>query len=113
MIELLGMSSPNVRKVLIALEEMGLDYATRHVSVFRGKQFDAEFLALNPMAKVPILFDRDGPAGEEPIFESGAILIYLAENYGPEFLPACRPGTVRCAQVAVHAGGQHGPGAGQ
>jgi GSH-dependent disulfide-bond oxidoreductase len=91
MIELLGMSSPNVRKVLIALEEMGLDYATRHVAVFRGKQFDAEFLTLNPMAKVPILFDRDGPASGEPIFESGAILVYLAETYGEQFLPAAGP----------------------
>jgi GST-like protein len=88
MIELFAMSSPNVRKVLIALEEMRLDYEVRHVAVFRGRQFDEGFLALNPMAKVPVILDRDGPAGDEPIFESGAILIYLAENYGPDFLPS-------------------------
>lgn len=87
MIELYGMSSPNVRKVLIALEEIGLEYAVHHVSVFRGRQFEDDFLSLNPMAKVPVLIDRDGPAGEMPIFESGAILVYLAEQYGPEFLP--------------------------
>ena len=61
MITLYGMSSPNVRKVLIALEEMGLAYEPRHVSVFRGAQFTPEILALNPMAKVPILIDPDGP----------------------------------------------------
>src|SRR5579863_3403389 len=88
MITLYGMSSPNVRKVLIGLEEMHLPYGTRHVSVFRGQQFDREITELNPMAKVPILTDPEGPAGAVPIFESGAILVYLAENYGAEFLPA-------------------------
>jgi len=87
MIELFGMSSPNVRKAVIALEEMGLEYEARHVAVFRGKQFDAEFLALNPMAKVPVIRDPEGPAGDISVFESGAILIYLAEKYGTEFLP--------------------------
>jgi GST-like protein len=82
------MSSPNVRKVLIALEEMTVPYRTRHVAVLRGQQFDPEILALNPMAKVPILIDPDSPASGMPIFESGAILVYLAENYGPAFLPA-------------------------
>jgi GSH-dependent disulfide-bond oxidoreductase len=85
---LYGMSSPNVRKVVIALEEIGLRYRTRHVAVFRGRQFDEEFLSLNPMAKVPVITDPDGPAGGVPIFESGAILIYLAESYAPQFLPA-------------------------
>lgn len=88
MITLYGMSSPNVRKVLIALEEMGRPYEVRHVSVFRGVQFGPEILALNPMAKVPILIDPVGPTGEMPIFESGAILVYLAETYGADFLPS-------------------------
>jgi len=82
------MSSPNVRKVLIALEEIGLPYDGQRVAVFRGEQFGDDFLALSPMAKVPVLIDRQGPAGETPIFESGAILIYLAETYAPRFLPA-------------------------
>jgi GSH-dependent disulfide-bond oxidoreductase len=86
-ITLYGMSSPNVRKVLMALEEMALPYEPRHVSVFRGRQFEPDILVLNPMAKVPILIDQDGPAAGEPIFESGAILLYLAETYGPAFLP--------------------------
>jgi GST-like protein len=86
-----GMSSPNVRKILIALEEIGLPYHREHVAVFRGKQFEEAFLALNPMAKVPVLCDPDGPAGDMPIFESGAILIYLAESYAPQFYPAEAP----------------------
>jgi GST-like protein len=85
------MSSPNVRKVVIALEEIGLPYRTEHVAVFRGRQFDEEFLALNPMAKVPVIRDPSGPAGQVPIFESGAILIYLAESYAPQFYPATGP----------------------
>jgi len=91
MITLYGMSSPNVRKVLIALEEMALRFEARHVSVFRGEQFGAEILALNPTAKVPVLIDPDGPAAGMPIFESGAILLYLAENYGAAFLPSAGP----------------------
>ncbi|WP_162527122.1 glutathione S-transferase family protein [Sphingomonas solaris] len=91
MIELYGMSSPNVRKIAIALEEMGLAYAVRHVAVFRGRQFDPAFLALNPIAKVPVLVDPDGPAGGEPIFESGAILTYLAECHGRDYLPVAGP----------------------
>ena len=91
MITLYGMSSPNVRKALIALEEMELAYEPRHVSVFRAAQFAPDILALNPMAKVPILIDTDGPAQGEPIFESGAILLYLAENYGANFLPSAGP----------------------
>ena len=86
MIELYGMQSPNVRKVGILLEELGLDYRLRHVAVFKGEQFDDEFLAMNPFGKVPVLVDSDNEGGT-PIFESGAILIYLAETYG-EFLPA-------------------------
>ncbi len=88
---LYGMSSPNVRKVVIALEEIGLTYTAQHVAVFRARQFDADFLALNPMAKVPVIVDPAGPAGAVPIFESGAILIYLAETHAPRFYPAAGP----------------------
>ncbi len=81
MIELFGMGSPNVRKVGIMLEELGLDYVLRHVAVFRGDQFEPAFLALNPLGKVPVLIDHARGAGR-PIYESGAILFYLAEAYG-------------------------------
>jgi GSH-dependent disulfide-bond oxidoreductase len=83
MIELYGMGSPNVVKIYIALEELGLPYSVHPVDVFSGKQFDANFLKLNPMAKVPVITDSDGPGGQSiTLFESGAILLYLAEKTG-------------------------------
>lgn len=81
---LFGTGSPNVRKVGLLLEELGLDYAMKHVAVFSGEQFEPDFLAMNPIGKVPVLTD---PGADEPLFESNAILIYLAETYGPDFLP--------------------------
>jgi GSH-dependent disulfide-bond oxidoreductase len=86
MIELHGMSSPNVRKVGILLEELGLDYTLHHVAVFRGDQFEPAFQAMSPLGKVPVLIDRDRGEGR-PLIESGAILFYLAETYGA-FLPS-------------------------
>ena len=83
MIQLYGMGSPNVVKIYIALEELGLPYNVHPVDVFAGTQFDADFLKLNPMAKVPVIVDSDGPGGKPiTIFESGAILLYLAEKTG-------------------------------
>ncbi len=90
MIKLYGMSSPNVLKIMIALEEFGLDYDFVHVDLFSEGQFQPDFLALNPNAKVPVLVDQRG-ADNQPIFESGAILQYLAEVEG-SFLPAAGPG---------------------
>jgi GST-like protein len=83
MIELYGMGSPNVVKIYIALEELGLPYTVHPVDVFAGAQFNADFLKLNPMAKVPVITDSDGPGGKPiTLFESGAILLYLAEKSG-------------------------------
>ncbi len=83
MITLYGMGSPNVVKVYIALEELGLPYKVEPVDVFTGAQFGAEFTKLNPMAKVPVITDPDGPGGKPiTLFESGAILLYLAEKSG-------------------------------
>lgn len=86
MIELYGMTSPNVLKLALMLEECGLEYRLRHVDVFAGEQHAPEFLALNPTAKVPVLVDRGVP---QPfaVFESAAALLYLAEKTG-RFLPA-------------------------
>jgi GSH-dependent disulfide-bond oxidoreductase len=87
MIDLYAMASPNVVKIYIALEEMGLPYTVHPVDVFGEAQFDPEFLRLNPVAKVPVITDRDGPGGKPyTLFESGAILQYLAEKTG-QFLP--------------------------
>ena len=83
MIQLYGMGSPNVVKIYIALEELGLPYNVHPVDVFAGKQFDADFLKLNPMAKVPVIVDSEGPGGQSyTLFESGAILQYLADKTG-------------------------------
>jgi GSH-dependent disulfide-bond oxidoreductase len=83
MIELYAMGSPNVVKIYIALEEMGLPYTVHPVDVFGEAQFDAKFLRLNPNAKVPVIVDSDGPGGKPyTAFESGAILQYLADKTG-------------------------------
>ena len=83
MIDFYAMGSPNVVKIYIALEELGLPYNVHPVDVFANQQFSAEFLKLNPNAKVPVVVDQDGPGGKPyTVFESGAILIYLAEKAG-------------------------------
>jgi len=88
MITLYGMGSPNVVKIYIALEELDLPYTVRPVDVFAEAQFDPQFLQLNPLAKVPVITDPDGPGGKPiTVFESGAILLYLAEKTG-RLLPA-------------------------
>lgn len=84
---LLGVASPNVVKVAIMLEELALPYRLQHVELFKGEQFTPEFLALNPVGKVPVLLD---PALDAPLAESGAILIWLAEHHGT-FLPKSGP----------------------
>jgi GST-like protein len=81
MIDLYGMGSPNVVKIYIALEELELPYTVHPVDVFSGRQFDADFLKLNPNAKVPVIVDHEGPGGKPyTVFESGAILLYLADK---------------------------------
>jgi len=83
MIDLYGMSSPNVVKITIMLEETGLPYRHRHVNVFQGEQWSPEFLAIGPNNKVPVIVDDEGPGGgPHPVFESGAILLYLAGKSG-------------------------------
>jgi len=86
---LYGMTSPNVRKIVLMLEELEAPYALRKVKVFGGEQFGPAFRALNPLSKVPVLVDRG--QGDYPVFESGAILIYLAETFGRLLPAAGRP----------------------
>ena len=88
MIDLFYYTSPNARKALIMLEEVGLPYEVHWVDLAAGEQFAREFLRVNPNGKVPALVDRDGPGGRAvALFESGAILLYLAEKTG-RLLPA-------------------------
>jgi GST-like protein len=83
MIDLYAMGSPNVQKIYIALEEMGLGYTVHPVDVFAEGQFSPQFLKLNPNAKVPVIVDGEGPGGKPyTVFESGAILQYLADKTG-------------------------------
>ncbi len=84
MIELYTWTTPNGRKVSIALEEMGLDYAVHPVPLRTGIQKSPAFLAINPNGRIPAIVDLD--ADRFAVFESGAILIYLAEKSG-RFLP--------------------------
>ena len=82
-IELHYWPTPNGRKVTIALEEMGLPYDLRLVDIGRGEQFAPEFLAISPNNRMPAIVDPDGPDGEPiSVFESGAILQYLARKTG-------------------------------
>ena len=80
------------------LEETGLPYALHPVDILEGDQFDPEFLAISPNNKIPAIVDTDGPDGEPiAIFESGAILIYMAEKSG-QFLPVNPRGRMRVLQ---------------
>ena len=88
MIDLYTWPTSNGHKVHIMLEECGLDWTAHPVRIGRGEQFAPEFLRISPNNKTPAMVDRDGPDGQEvAVFESGAILIYLAEKTGL-FLPA-------------------------
>ncbi|OGQ81279.1 MAG: glutathione S-transferase [Deltaproteobacteria bacterium RIFCSPLOWO2_12_FULL_60_19] len=83
MIDLYTWTTPNGRKVSIMLEEIGLPYEVHPVSLGKDEQFKPEFLALNPNNKIPAIVDREGPGGKPySLFESGAILMYLAEKTG-------------------------------
>jgi len=88
MIDLYSWATPNGHKIHILLEELGLPYRVHAVNIGRGEQFAPEFLAISPNNKIPALVDSDGPDGAPiSVFESGAILLYLAEKTG-RFLPA-------------------------
>jgi len=83
MIDLYTFTTPNGRKASVALEELELPYRAHSVNIAKGEQFKPGFLAINPNNKIPAIVDSDGPAGVPiTLFESGAILIYLAEKTG-------------------------------
>ncbi len=83
MIELYTWPTPNGHKAAIMLEECGLDYRVHPVDIANGEQFAPEYEAINPNGKIPAIIDQDGPCGDPfTVFESGAILIYLAEKTG-------------------------------
>jgi GST-like protein len=82
-LQLYSLPTPNGVKVSIALEEIGLPYEPHLVDIGKNESWTAEFLALNPNGKIPAIIDPDGPGGKPiGLFESGAILLYLAEKTG-------------------------------
>jgi GST-like protein len=88
MIDLYALTSPNVQKIYIMLEETKLPYTEHFVDVWKGEQYSPEFVKINPNSKIPAIVDREGPGGKPyTVIESGAILLYLAEKSG-KFLPA-------------------------
>ena len=88
MIDLYTWPTPNGFKISIMLEEVGLPYNVIPIDITKGDQFDADFLKISPNNKMPAIVDNDGPGGAPyPLFESGAILMYLAEKTG-RFMPA-------------------------
>ncbi|MEN5228277.1 glutathione S-transferase N-terminal domain-containing protein [Brevundimonas naejangsanensis] len=86
-LQLYSLPTPNGVKVSIMLEELGLPYEVHLVDISKDETWTPEFLSLNPNGKIPAIIDPDGPGGKPlPLFESGAILVYLAEKSG-RFLP--------------------------
>ena len=113
MIEVYSWPTPNGHKVHIMLEECGLPYRAHPVDIGAGDQFKPDFLAISPNNKVPAIVDPDGPDGQPiSLFESGAILLYLAGKSG-RFLPAGTRGRYETLQWLMFQMGGVGPMLGQ
>ena len=113
MIEVYSWPTPNGHKVHIMLEECGLPYRAHPVDIGAGDQFEPDFLAISPNNKVPAIVDPDGPDGQPiSLFESGAILLYLAGKTG-RFLPAGTRGRYETLQWLMFQMGGVGPMLGQ
>jgi GSH-dependent disulfide-bond oxidoreductase len=114
MIDLHYWPTPNGWKISIALEEMGLEYRVIPVNIGAGDQFKPEFLSISPNNRMPAIVDHDPPGGGEPVsvFETGAILLYLAEKTG-RFMPADLRGRVRVTEWLMWQMGGLGPMFGQ
>jgi GST-like protein len=113
MIEVYSWPTPNGHKVHIMLEECGLPYRAHPVNIGTGDQFKPEFLALSPNNKIPAITDPDGPDGQPiSMFESGAILLYLAGKTG-RFLPHSVRGRYEALQWLMFQMGGVGPMLGQ
>ena len=112
-IEFYTWNTPNGRKISVALEEMGLPYHVHPVNIGKGEQFQQEFLKISPNNRIPAIVDTDGPGGKPiSVFESGAILIYLAEKTG-KFLPSDTRKKVAVLEWLMWQMGGFGPMPGQ
>ena len=113
MIELHTWDTPNGRKISVALEEMALPYKVKTVNITKDEQFEPAFLAISPNNRIPAIVDPEGPDGEPiSVFESGAILIYLAEKTG-RFLPRDARERVAVLEWLMWQMGGFGPMLGQ
>jgi GSH-dependent disulfide-bond oxidoreductase len=112
-IQLHAFDTPNGRKISVALEEMGLPYSVHVVDITRGEQHDPKFLKISPNHKIPAIVDPEGPGGEPiSVFESGAILLYLAEKTG-RFWPTEPAAHVATLEWLMFQMGGFGPIPGQ
>ena len=112
-IQLYAFDTPNGRKISVALEEMGLAYDVHVVDITKGEQNDPAFLKISPNNKIPAIVDPDGPGGRPiSVFESGAILLYLAEKTG-QFLPKEASARVAVFEWLMFQMGGFGPIPGQ
>jgi len=113
MIELYSWATPNGHKIHIMLEETGLKYNVHGVDIGRGEQFEPAFLKISPNNRIPAIVDTEGPDGKPiSVFESGAILLYLAEKTG-KFLPKGRREYYEVLQWVMWQMGNIGPMLGQ
>ena len=113
MIDIHSWATPNGHKVHIMLEECGLAYRVHAVDIGAGAQFEPDFLKISPNNKIPAIVDSDGPDGEPiSLFESGAILLYLAGKTG-RFLPADTRGRYKVLEWLMFQMGGVGPMLGQ
>tara|TARA_R110002095_G_scaffold35079_1_gene33139 strand:+ start:11260 stop:11955 length:696 start_codon:yes stop_codon:yes gene_type:complete len=114
MIDLYYWPTPNGWKISIALEEMGLEYRVIPVNIGKGEQFEPDFLKISPNNRMPAIIDQDPADGGDPIsvFETGAILIYLAEKIG-QFMPADVRGRKEVIEWLMWQMGGLGPMLGQ
>ena len=113
MIELYSWATPNGHKIHIMLEECALPYRVHPVDIGSGAQFDPDFLAISPNNKIPAIVDPDGPDGQPiSLFESGAILVYLAGKTG-RVLPADTRGKYEVLEWLMFQKGGVGPMLGQ
>ena len=112
-IELHTWNTPNGRKISVALEEMGLPYKVFPINISKGEQMAPEFLAISPNNKIPAIVDPDGPDGKPlSLFESGAILLYLAAKTG-RLLPKDVRGKYEVLEWLMFQMGGVGPMLGQ
>ena len=112
-LQLYSLPTPNGVKVSILLEELGLPYEPHLVNFGTNDQFSPEFLSLNPNNKIPAIIDPDGPGGQPlALFETGAILVYLAEKTG-QFMPTDAAGRYHTLQWLMWQMGGVGPMFGQ